>query len=69
MGTNDHARNRDASGDTTPPPRHEKTTDNTHALRAGEDGPTQRKSATETEASTRDEGRDDRRSGSESNRS
>ena len=40
--------------------------DDTHALRAGDVGPTQRKSAHEREPSTRDAGSDDRRSGSES---
>lgn len=69
MGTNDHARNRDHSGDQTPPPGHDRLTDNTHALRAGKDGPTQRKTDVAKETPTRDAGRDDRRSGSESNRS
>lgn len=69
MGTNDHARNRDHSGDTTPSPGHDRITDDTHALRAGKDGPTQRKTRLEREAPTRDEGRDDRRTGSDSNRS
>jgi hypothetical protein len=40
--------------------------DESHALRAGQDGSTQRKSPHEREPSTRDAGRDDRRSGSES---
>ena len=69
MGTNDHARNRDASGNTTPPAGRNEHSDATHALRAGKDGPTQRRSSVEREPSTRDEGRDDRRSGSDSNRS
>ena len=69
MGTNDHARNRDHSGDTTPSPGHDRITDDTHALRAGKDGATQRKTELGREAPTRDEGRDDRRSGSQSNRS
>ena len=69
MGTNDHARNRDHSGDSTPPPGHDRTTDDTHALRAGKQGATQRKASLEKEAPTRDEGRDDRRTGSDSNRS
>jgi hypothetical protein len=40
--------------------------DDTHALRAGDKEPTQRKSTHEREPSTRDAGSDDRRSGSES---
>jgi hypothetical protein len=40
--------------------------DDTHALRAGHHGTTQRKSTHEREPSTRDPGSDDRRSGSES---
>jgi hypothetical protein len=40
--------------------------DDTHALRAGREGPTQRRSTHEREPSTRDAGSDDRRSGSES---
>ena len=69
MGTNDHARSRDRSGDSTPPPGHDRVTDGTHALRAGKGGPTQRKTALEEEAPTREEGRDDHRSGSDSNAS
>ena len=69
MGTNDHARNRVASDDTTPPPGPDRMTDDTHALRAGKDGPTQRKTALDKDAPTREEGRDDRRTGSDSNRS
>ena len=68
MGTNDHARNRDRTGHSTPPAGHDRLTDDTHALRAGTDGPTQRKTDIGKEAPTRDEGRDDRRSGSDSNR-
>ena len=67
MGTNDHARNRDRSGHQTPPPGHDRITDDTHALRAGKDGATRRKSELDRETPTRDRGRDDRRSGSESN--
>ena len=66
MGTNDHARNRVRSDHDTPPPRGDRRTDGDHALRAGRDGPTQRKSAERRETSTRDAGSDDRRSGSES---
>lgn len=69
MGTNDHARNRDHSGDSTPPPGHDRTTDQSHALRAGQDGASQRRTDLDEEAPTRDEGSDDRRSGSESNAS
>lgn len=65
MGTNKHARDRVASGDTTPPPGGNRTTDRDHALRAGKDGPTQRKSASHKEPSTREDGRDDHRSGSD----
>ena len=69
MGTNKHARDRVETGHTTPPPGHDRITDDSHALRAGKDGTSQRKQALEKEPSTRDEGRDDRRSGSDSNRS
>ena len=69
MGTNDHARNRVATDDTTPPPGPDRMTDDKHALRAGKDGSTQRKTALDKEAPTREEGRDDRRTGSDSNRS
>ena len=68
MGTNDHARERVKSDHVTPPPGGDRNTDGDHALKAGKDGPTQRKSAQSTEAPTRDEGRDDRRSGSDRNR-
>ena len=68
MGTNDHARSRVETDRTTPPPGHDRLTDDTHALRAGKDVPTQRKTDVSKEAPTRDEGRDDRRSGSDSNR-
>lgn len=67
MGTNKHARDRVETGHTTPPPGHDRMTDESHALRAGKDGPSQRKSELQREAPTRDEGRDDRRSGSDSN--
>ena len=68
MGTNDHARERVKSGHTTPPSQGNRSTDQDHALRAGKEGSTQRKSATDREPSTRDEGRDDRRNGSDSGR-
>ena len=66
MGTNDHARNRVRSDHVTPPAGGDRQTDGDHALRAGKDGPTQRKSAERRETGTRDAGSDDRRSGSES---
>lgn len=69
MGTNKHARDRVETGHTTPPSGQNKLTDRSHALRAGKDGPTQRKSAVERESSTRDRGSDDRRSGSETGKS
>lgn len=69
MGTNKRAQERVKSGHTTPPTGRNDMTDSDHTLRAGKDGPTQRKSATKPEPSTRDEGRDDRRSGSESGKS
>lgn len=69
MGTNKHAEERVKTGHTTPPSGRNDTTDSTHALRAGKDGATQRKSAVKREPSTRDEGRDDRRTGSDSGRS
>lgn len=66
MGKNQHAEDRVKTGHTTPPSGHDKLTDDSHALRAGKDGPTQRKSAIKPEQATRDQGSDDRRSGSES---
>ena len=62
MGNDIHARHRDAASHATPPSGRDD--DATHALHAGRDRPTQRKSAHEKEASTRDAGRDDRRPGS-----
>ena len=67
MGSNDHARERVKSDHATPPAGGDRNTDRQHALRAGEDA-TQRKSVQHKEAKTRDAGRDDRRSGSDSNR-
>ncbi|HSR64796.1 MAG TPA: hypothetical protein VLM17_04220 [Xanthomonadaceae bacterium] len=64
MGTDIHARHQAESGRSHPPAG--RNDDDTHALRAGKAGPTQRKSAHGKEASTRAAGRDDRRSGSES---
>lgn len=69
MGRNRHAADRAESGRTTPPPGPDRITDQDHALRAGRDGPTQRKSVPPRESRTRDEGRGDKRSGSDSNRS
>lgn len=69
MGTNKHARDRVQTGRTTPPGGRNDMTDSDHTLRAGHGGTSQRKSATPREPSTRDEGRDDRRSGSDSGKS
>lgn len=68
MANNDHARNRDRTGHSTPPPGHDRLTDDTHALKAGKSGATQRRQFVRKEMPTRDEGRDDRRTGSDSNR-
>ncbi|MCC8362814.1 hypothetical protein LK996_06955 [Lysobacter sp. A6] len=68
MGTNDHARERVKHDRTSPPSGRDSSADHEHSLQAGKDGATQRKSTHEKEAKTRDEGRDDRRSGSDSNR-
>ena len=64
MGTNDHARER-VKHDRTSPPSGRNDSDRDHALQAGSDGTSQRKSAHDREPKTRDEGRDDRRSGSD----
>jgi len=63
---NTHERERVAAGRQNPPSG--RNDDDTHALQAGKDGPTQRKSRHGQEAPTRDAGSDDRRSGSESSR-
>jgi len=68
MGTNDHARERVKHDRTSPPSGRDSGADGEHALQAGKDGTSQRKSASGEEGKTRDEGRDDRRSGSDSNR-
>ena len=68
MGTNDHARERVKHDRATPPPGRDRGTDSDHALQAGQDGASQRKSTRPSEAPTRDAGRDDRRSGSDSGR-
>lgn len=57
----------------TPSDRHDhppdgRNDDDTHALQAGRDGTSQRRSAHDKEPRTRDEGRDEHRSGSDSNR-
>lgn len=65
MGSNKHAQDRVKSGHTTPPSGGNRNTDRDHAMRAGDKGPTQRKSAGRDEPSTRDEGRDDHRPGSD----
>jgi len=61
MGTNKHAQDRVKSGHFSPPSGGDRNTDRDHALRAGEDGPTQRRHVVHKESSTRD----DRRSGSD----
>ncbi|MFD0738888.1 hypothetical protein ACFQZQ_06295 [Lysobacter koreensis] len=66
MGSNKHASERVKSDHTTPPSGRNDMSDGDHALRAGKDGPSQRKSVAGKEPSTRDAGSDDRRSGSES---
>lgn len=66
MGSNKHAQERAKTGHTTPPSGRNDMTDRDHALRAGKDGATQRKSVAKSEPSTRDKGSDDRRSGSQS---
>jgi hypothetical protein len=68
MGTNKHAEERVKSGHATPPSGRNDMTDSDHTLRAGKQGPTQRKSAVEREPATREDGRDERRSGSDSGR-
>ena len=68
MGTNDHARERVKHDRTSPPSGRDRGTDGDHALQSGKDGPSARKSPPTAEGKTRDEGRDDRRSGSDSNR-
>jgi hypothetical protein len=69
MGTNKHARERVQADRTTPPSGRNDITDSDHKLRAGKEGSTQRKSTVAREPSTRDEGRDDRRSGSDTGKS
>ena len=66
MGTDQHASHRNRQDMQSPPPG--RNDDDTHARQAGKEGATQRRSTQGREPSTRDEGRDDRRSGSDSNR-
>ena len=68
MGTNKHAAERVKSDHTTPPPGPDRMTDQDHAMKAGKRGTSQRKSAVQKEAPTRDEGRDDHRTGSDHRR-
>ena len=68
MGTNKHASERVKHDRSTPPAGPDRSTDQDHALRAGKHGATQRRSETTAEPPTRDEGRDDHRSGSEKRR-
>jgi len=66
MGKNTHAQDRARTDQASPPPGRDRQADSEHTLKAGSEGTTQRKSAPEREASARDAGSDDRRSGSES---
>lgn len=66
MGTNQHASHRNRQDLQSPPSG--RNDDDTHALQADKDGASQRRSTHESEPKTRDEGRDDRRSGSDSHR-
>ncbi|WP_133500431.1 hypothetical protein [Cognatilysobacter terrigena] len=68
MTKNTHEKHLRDAGRQNPPPGPDDLGGRTHALRAGKDGPTQRKSVQPHEAPTRDAGRDDRRDGSDSNR-
>lgn len=68
MGTNRHAAERIKSGHSTPPRGPDRMTDQDHALRAGKAGATQRKSVAKKEGATREEGRDDHRTGSDHHR-
>ena len=69
MATNKHAQDRIKTEHTTPPSGHDDITDADHTLGAGAHGASQRKRMLEPEAPTRDAGRDDRRSGSDSGKS
>ena len=65
MGTNKHAADRVKTDHVAPPSGQDQLTDQSHALKAGKSGATQRKSTVHKEAPTRDEGRDDHRTGSD----
>ena len=66
MGTNIHEKHRnDAGKGSNPPPGPDQLGGGTHALRAGKDGPTQRRNYQPNESRTREEGRDDHRNGSD----
>ncbi|MGY3266718.1 hypothetical protein [Lysobacter sp. HA35] len=67
MSKNTHEKHLRDAGRSNPPPGPDDLGGRTHALRAGKDGPTQRKSVQPHESPTRDAGRDDRRDGSDSN--
>jgi hypothetical protein len=69
MGTNTHEKHLRDAGRSNPPPGPDDLGGRTHALRAGTDGPTQRRSVQPKESPTRDTaGRQaGRRSGSDSN--
>lgn len=66
MGTNIHERHRNEAGKgSNPPSGPDQAGGRTHALRASEDGPTQRRNYRPDESRTREEGRDDHRNGSD----
>jgi hypothetical protein len=65
MGTNKHASDRAKHERSTPPRGPDRLTDQDRAMRAGKHGTTQHRADVPKEAPTRDEGRDDRRSGSD----
>jgi hypothetical protein len=65
MGTNKHASDRAKHERSTPPHGPDRGTDQDRAMRAGKHGATQRRAEVPEETPTRDEGRDDRRSGSD----
>lgn len=68
MGMNRHAAERVKSDHTTPPTGPDRLTDQDHALKAGKRGASQRKSEVASDAPTRDEGRDEHRTGSDHRR-
>lgn len=67
MGTDTHARQRNRRGLANPPPGRDADT-TTHALQAGRQGATPRRSTHAKETGQRGEGRDEHRSGSDSDR-